>query len=359
MNNRVNHILIIKMSAIGDVVHSLPFLEVLMENFPKASIDWVVEQDASQVIMGHPGLNRVIVSLRKEWQRRILKGNARLPVMGEIAGLMRQLRKQEYDLVIDLQGLFRSGIIAWLTRGKRKIGMAGSREGAWLFWNERPVRVDYKQHAIDRYLQLADYLDCRINCWKGEIPVFESDRTGIENLLDAEGLKGMPLVAVNPMAGWKTKLWLPERFAILADRVSAELSCEIVFTGSGQDRPEIEEIATLMNERPANLAGRTTLKELAYLYSNCKALVTTDTGPMHIAAAMGCSVVALFGPTAPLTTGPYGSGHRVIRAHQECSPCFKKTCDHITCMRDISIESVFEAVKERVTKITTRDHLNP
>jgi len=102
----------------------------------------------------------------------------------------------------------------------------------------------------------------------------------------------------------------------------------------------------MMKTSALSLAGQTNLKELAYFYSRCKLLITTDTGPMHMAAAMGCPVVALFGPTAPWRTGPYGKGHKVIRADVECSPCFKKRCDHMTCMKEISVERVFEGVKE-------------
>jgi 3-deoxy-D-manno-octulosonic-acid transferase/heptosyltransferase-1 len=106
----------------------------------------------------------------------------------------------------------------------------------------------------------------------------------------------------------------------------------------------------MMKKEPGNLAGRTSLKELAYLFTRSNVLVTTDTGPMHIAAAMGCPVVALFGPTAPWRTGPYGKGHRVIRAEMDCSPCFKKKCDHMTCMKEITVEEVFEATKGIILK---------
>ena len=112
---------------------------------------------------------------------------------------------------------------------------------------------------------------------------------------------------------------------------------------------DLEDISRKMKRRPINLAGRTSLKQLAYLFTRCAALVTTDTGPMHIAAAMGCRVVALFGPTAPWRTGPYGQSHKVIRADLECSPCFKKKCNDMTCMKEITVDMVFEAVKDMVT----------
>jgi heptosyltransferase I len=350
MNNRPYRILIIKMSAIGDVVHSLHFLEALMDKYPNASIDWFVEKEASDIILGHQGLDRVLVSPRKEWLKRLLRGKGRLSAIGEAAGLFSRLRERNYDLVIDLQGLLRSGIVTGLSRGRRKIGMSGSREGAHRFWNEEPVPVEYEQHAIDRYLQVARHLGCNTDSPTGVIPVSNSDKKSLESLLASEGLNEKPIVAVNPMAGWETKLWIPERFAALGDMIIKELLHEVVFTGGVHDIPVIESIKARMKERSFNLAGRTNLKELSCLYSRSRALITTDTGPMHIAASSGCRVVALFGPTSPLRTGPYGKGHYVIQKSMDCVPCFKKACDHATCMNDISVEEVFEAVKEIIYK---------
>ena len=340
-----------KLSAIGDVVHSLPLLEVLKGNFPTARIDWLVEEEASQVIEGHPAIDRLIVSRRKQWQKRLLNLSGFPSMIREVVRFIGEVRSRDYDLVIDLQGLFKSGVLTGISKGKRKIGMSGSREGAGLFLNERPIPVDYDQHAIERYLGVAKYLECDYIEWEGHIPVFESDMKNIDMVLGPAAARTRPLVAVNPIARWDTKLWDPKRFAELADRLTSELCSEIVFTGSGQDRAIVEGISGMMEKRPLNLAGRTTLKELAYLYSRCSALVTTDTGPMHIAAAMGCPVVALFGPTAPWRTGPYGEMHEVIRSDIECCPCLKKSCEHMTCMKQITVECGFEAVK----KILNRD----
>ncbi len=341
-------ILIIKLSAIGDVVHSLPFLEVLRENFPDSRIDWLVEEQAFQIIAGHPGLDRVIVSRRSSWKNSLLHFKSCMPVIREVKSFLKELRSYEYDLVIDLQGLLKSGVLVGLSRGRRKIGIAGAREGGWIFLNERPVPVDYDQHAIDRYLRVAGYLECDLSPWKGDIPVSDSDKKWVNDLLNATGIGKRPLVAINPMARWKTKLWEPERFAALANRIIDELSCEVIFTGSNTDRNIIKHISKKMKRRPINLAGRTSLKQLACLFTRCKALVTTDTGPMHIGAAMGCLVVALFGPTAPWRTGPYGQSHKVIRADLECSPCFQKKCNDVSCMKEITVDRVFEAVKDTV-----------
>ena len=211
---------------------------------------------------------------------------------------------------------------------------------------ERPYYVNYDQHALDRYLKTIDYIGCNMYPWKGDIPVGQPDKDAIEEFILKNGIQNDRIVAINPMARWKTKLWEPERFSLVADRVQQELNGKVVFTGSKQDRVVIDEIGNKMKTTPLDLAGRTSLKALAYLYSKCFLLVTTDTGPMHMAAAMGCPVVALFGPTAPWRTGPYGKRHRVIREALECSPCFKKKCDHLSCMMDITVDRVFDSVEE-------------
>ena len=350
MSYELSSILIIKLSAIGDVVQALPLLSVLRESFPAARIDWLVEEEAAGIIKGHPAVNRVFISHRKSWQKKILKGMGYGSVVREALGFIKEIRSCRYDLVIDLQGLFKSGILTGLSRGRRKIGLAGAREGGWLFLNERPVEVDAQKHAIDLYLNFAEYLGCRFTSWNGNIPVSQTDKGSIDRLLERDVDKETPRVIINPMAKWKTKLWEPERFALLADRLQDDLSCKVFFTGSGNDRETIEDISRTMKKEPVNLAGRTSLKELAYLFSKSRVLVSTDTGPMHIAAAMGCPVVALFGPTAPWRTGPYGQGHRVIRAEVDCSPCFKKKCDHMRCMKEITVEEVFEAAKDVILK---------
>jgi heptosyltransferase-1 len=339
-------ILLVKLSAIGDVVHTLPLLEVLRKNFPEARIDWLVEEEASPLIEGHQDIDHVIVSFRKSWQKRFLSSGDRSAVLSEIKRFFRVLRSHEYDLVIDLHGLFKSGLLTGLSRGRRKIGFTGGKEGSLLFLTDRPYPFDYNRHALDRYLQAAEYLGCKINSWKGDIPLHAEDKAKIDRLLAERFSPDNALIAINPMARWTTKLWDEERFSKLAERLREELSCKVLFTGSPSDRTLIETIVRRLDPPPVNLAGRTTLRELAYLYSRCRLVIATDTGPMHIAAAMGIPVVALFGPTAPWRTGPYGKGHTVIRKKLECGPCFRKKCSDPTCMKSITVEDVFDTVKK-------------
>jgi heptosyltransferase-1 len=208
---RPERILIVKLSAIGDVVHALAVLDVLRQNFPSSRIDWVVEESAAGIIESHPALDRVIISRRKSWQREMTGERRFGPAFREIISCIKELRSVQYDCVLDLQGLFKSGLLTGLSKGNRKIGMGGAREGASLFLNEPLVPVNYQQHAIDRYLQLAAYMGCSWKSWENRIPLTEADQKRLDQRL-ADQRINKQLVAINPMAKWETKLWEPDFF---------------------------------------------------------------------------------------------------------------------------------------------------
>ncbi len=342
-------ILIVKLSAIGDVIHTLPSLNALRKRFPTAHIAWVVEKAAAELIEDHPALNRVIVSNRKRWIKG-LWGSDRLNNLKNIYNFIKELRDTHYDFIIDFQGLLKSGVLVGLARGSRKAGYGRGMErdeGAYLFLNEHIPAVDMNQHALDRSLILLRSIGVPADEIEYRIPVGQNERTSAARLLKECGVDGnRPLVAVNPITRWETKRWSYRKFAELADRIIDEFSACVVFTGSKSDQDAIASIAAEMKHRARNMAGRTSLKELAALYEKSALAVTTDTGPMHLAAAVGTPVVALFGPTAPWRTGPYGPGNQVIRAKLECSPCFKRKCPTTKCMEQIGVEQVMEAVQK-------------
>jgi len=176
------------------------------------------------------------------------------------------------------------------------------------------------------------------------IAIGETERRRVAELLEQHAGTHNPFVAVNPVAFWETKLWEEEKFAALCDRIREELGIGVVLTG-GEAGP-LDRIRARMKTEAVNLGGQTTLRELAGLYGQAALLITTDSGPMHLAAAVGTPVVALFGPTDPARTGPYGAGHRVIRGGLSCIPCFRKRCETRDCMRGITVDEVFAAVKE-------------
>lgn len=340
------NILIIKLSAIGDVIHTLPALAGLRELFPKAHITWVVEESASDLITDHPHLDRTIVSRRKQWIDNIKRGNILKPYR-EIGAFIRELRSRPYDLVIDFHGLLKSAVLVLLSGGKRKLGYDSMQELSGFFLNEK-IPEDLKKHAVDRYLDFIRYLGADAQEKEFMISVSEKNREKIEELLRTHGIdKSERIVAVNPVALWKTKLWDDMKFAQLCDRISEELNVRVIFTGSSEANPS--HIQSLMKRSAVNLGGKTTLRDLAFLCKRSSLMITTDSGPMHVAAAMETPVVALFGPTDPERTGPYGRSHTVIRSALECSPCFLKSCDSRQCMHNITVDQVFQSVKEKLS----------
>ena len=340
------NILIVKTSAIGDVIHTLPALNALRRKYPEAQIDWLVEEAAADLIIGHRALDTVLVSRRKAWARDLKQGRV-LAAWRGFTDFVKKLRGTEYDLLIDFQGLLKSGIFVGLARAKRKVGFGKGMEHAecsYIFLNEPIPPVNMDQHAAIRELLLLKAIGVESEEVVFDLPVTDEQRKKIGQLLAAEGIDpAKPLVAINPMTTWETKHWRNERFARVADQL-LDRGMAVVFSGGPQDVQAIEGIRGAMTGKAVSLAGRTTLKDLAALYERVDVLITTDTGPMHLAAAAGTPVVALFGPTAPWRTGPFGSGHRILRADIACSPCLKKHCDREhACMAEITVDQVVQA----------------
>lgn len=341
------NILIVKLSAIGDVIHTLPSLAALRKLYPGAHITWVIEEDSSDIIAGHPCLDRVIISRRKNWWKNLKRLHDVRITIDEMAFFIATLRDRRYDLVVDFHGLLKSSIIVLLSGGRRKVGYDSMQELTGLFLNEK-IYEDMDSHAVDRYLDLPRHLGADIGRPEFFIRIEEDNRSRVETLLRENGIAvGSPFISVNPVAFWDTKLWEDGKFARLCDRITGELNLKVVFTG-GTDREAVERIRSLMRSPSVNLAGRTTLRDLAYLYAVSALVVTTDSGPMHISAAVGTPTVALFGPTDPARTGPYGEGHTVVRGNLPCSPCLLKRCETKRCMKEISVENVFGAIQEQL-----------
>ncbi|MGE5844691.1 MAG: glycosyltransferase family 9 protein [Syntrophaceae bacterium] len=341
------NILIVKLSAIGDVIHTLPSLAALRRCYPQAHISWVVEEAAADLLADHPMLDRVLVSRRKRWVRDLTEGGNRTAVLREAAVFLRALRDRPYDLVIDFHGLFKSAVLVLLSRGRRRLGYDSMQEGSGLVLNEK-IPEDMDKHAVERYLDFARHLGCETSKPEFPIALQEAHFRRVRELLAARAVDtARGFVAVSPVAYWETKLWDEAKFAAVCDRIVRELGLPVVFTGESPEGP-IARIRSLMEAPSASAAGETSLRELAALYREAAVLLTTDSGPMHLAAAVGTPVVALFGPTSPERTGPYGEGHVVIRRGMDCSPCFRKSCETLECMKTIRVDEVFEAVKERI-----------
>ncbi len=357
------NILIVKMSAIGDVIHTLPALCAIRDHFPNACITWLVEESAADIIIGHKAVDRVIISKRKTWIYELFSKKW-LSGAKKILKFAGTLRDTKYDIIIDFQGLLKSAAMVFLARGKRKIGFDKGMEHAemsHLFYNERVPAVSMEIHALDRYLILIETLGISSADIRYDLPVSVKEKANIrKKILQAKIPLNNSLICINPSATWPTKLWSNRCFAEIAAKLQNRNRTSVVFTGSFSDREMIEDIIDIMQTQypkeenhpflPVNFAGMTSLKELAALYELSDLLITTDTGPMHLGAAAGTRIMAIFGPTAPWRTGPYGNKHIVIRAGKDCSPCFKKSCPLKThaCMNEISTDMVWENIQKAI-----------
>ena len=341
------NILMVKLSAIGDVIHTLPALNAIKSHFPDAHITWLVEEGAASLVEGHEALDRVLVSKRKRWMRG-LRSSSFFSTISEIYRFIKALRDTYYDMILDFQALLKSGVLIALARGQRKIGFGKGlehMEHSYIFLNERIPAVDMEIHALSRGMMFIEALGIPSNTVEYKLPVSSHDHEKVDDLMRTYGLLGAKiLIAINPVAKWETKLWANKKFSQLADMLIHRYDAKIVFTGGHDDRSTIQDIMAAMKGHAVNLAGHTTLKMLAALYEKMVFAVSTDTGPMHMAAAVGTPVVALFGPTAPWRTGPFGTGHQIVRGGPECSPCFKRECKTIDCMEQISVQQVIDAI---------------
>jgi heptosyltransferase-1 len=326
-------ILIIKPSSLGDVVHSLPFLNAIRTCFPKAEIHWVIAKGLEGLLEGHPMVNKLWIINKDAWKKiKNVKGT-----ISEFNVLFKELKKEKFDLVVDLQGLLRSGVLTAATGAPVKVGFKEAREGSKIFYTHK-VEGGRDIYAVDRYLKIADFLGCDITDIRFPFPLhFKSSIITNYSLPE-------DYAVIVPGARWKTKVWPSKKFG----KLSSKLPIMTVIVGSKTDIDIANEIAALSKGKAISLAGKTDLKELIEVIRNARFMVSNDSGPMHIAAALGIPVFAIFGPTDPLRTGPYGKGHTVIREDIPCAPCFKRTCNDVRCMNSLSVEKVYEIIKQRL-----------
>lgn len=331
-------ILFIKPSSLGDLVHAMPTLDALRGRFPLATFTWLVKSQWAELVRRMEGVDRV-------WA-----------IPPGLAGWLSQvprLRAERFDLAVDLQGLFRSGAMAWLAGCRTRVGMSNAREGSRWFYTDLATVGQREEHAVERNLLVAGMLGAAVP----SVPAFrfrlsDEDRTMAAGLLEGQGIRtGTRWIAMNVSARWPTKRWPLEYFARTADALHKEGLGRVVLFGGPDEQARAETVKSLMRSPPADLTGQIRLGLLPALLKTASLLVTNDSGPMHVAAALGTPVVALFGPTSPRKTGPYGRRHRVLVSGIPCSPCFSRRCRNevqLDCLRRLSPEMVLEAVREEL-----------
>ena len=344
-------ILIVKPSSLGDVVHALPVLHGLRVRYPQARIDWLLAAPFVPLLEGHPELNEVIVFDRGRFGRV-----GRSPrVALEFVRFLRELRRRRYDLVIDLQGLFRSGLIARAAGALVRLGFRAARELGWLGYTDYLPAGDPDMHAVDRNYQVARLLGFAQEPVRFTLPVPEGMQLEAARLLNSAGVRAEDrVVLVAPGARWETKRWPVEHFGRTVCALEQASGTRCVLVG-GKDEAELcGQVARAaggaegVGGAPVNLAGRTSLPQLVALIARADVVLCHDSAAAHLAAALERPLVCLTGPTNPRRTGPYGRFEQVLQLPLECAPCYFRRlaqCPYQQrCLRELEPERVTAAV---------------
>lgn len=320
----IQRILVIKLSALGDLFHAVPVVHLLALHY-QCRIDWVTQPEYAALVKTHADVERVLCFPRKGG-------------LADAGRFLRQLRAQDYDLAVDLQGLSKSGLVLGLARAKRKIGSSHPRELAKFFAGETPAARAKTPHALDQLL------DCCRHLQVATAPQVYPLHFPEAPLLEAGE---RPWIALAPKSRWPAKDWPEEKFLALAERLIREQACRIALIGGPDDRETGDRMVAALGKDAVNLCGKSPLTALGSLLRQVRVLVCNDSGPMHFAAAVGTPLVALFGPTDPARTGPVGPHALVLRPG--AGP--KGYPDHRTYkhgdnrfIAQISVEEVFSAV---------------
>ena len=329
---------------IGDAVMSLPAGEALRARFPKAEIVLVAKPWVSELYWYHPVVSRLII-YNPEGEHRGPRGFWKL---------VQTLRAERFDLAILFQNAFHAAWMAWCSRIPMRIGYA--RDGRSALLDEAvevppPAAYGHQAYYYLHLLFRAGLIEKPEPVRDVKLYLAESEKQWAAKRLEALGLGGPRfLIGLNPGASFgPAKRWLPDRYAALADRLIGALNADVLIFGSRAERPLAESIAHTMQHTPTLVSGATTLRQLMALVARCRMIVTNDSGPMHLAAALGVPLVTIFGSTNERATGPLGSRIRIVKHLMPCSPCGLRECPiDFRCMTSISVDDVYKAILELV-----------
>jgi lipopolysaccharide heptosyltransferase II len=334
-------ILILKPSSLGDVVQAIPVLRMIKRHWAASEIYWWIADDLQGLLEADPDLNGVFLFRRRRWRH---PGH-----WHEAVASVMEMRRHRFDLVIDLQALARSALAAWFAGAGRNVGLDDMREGASALYDQSVPRPSFDTHAVDWYLGVVRSLNVPVR-WDFE---WLPPRPGIQAQLPPNpAAEAVAWVAVIPGARWANKRWPIEHYALALNRVAqSHPAARFVILGGPGDAEMARQLAAAVPERTCNTVGGTTLPQMVEWVRRCSLVLTNDTGPMHVAAALGRPVVALFGPTHPARTGPYRQLDAVLRVPMACAPCMRPRCrnpEPVACLRQLPPAQVAEVVRRRL-----------
>ena len=330
-------ILLIRLSSLGDVVLTTPAIRAVRAHFPDAYIAMLVAKQSADALHENPHLNEIIT------YDRLAKDKD----TGEMLRIIRQLRKRKFTLAIDLQRKFRTQILMYFSGAAERVGKG----------RLCTIRVQEQghKHATAHYFDLLHAVGIPAEDQQLELFLAESERSNAAKRLDTAGVSKMTLnVGLFPGAGWKLREWMPERFAAIGDRLVAQFNANVLVFGGPKESELVQTVVNLMDAPAIPFAGNLEIRQLAACIEQCDLFLTNDTGPMHIAAAVGTPTVSLFGPGNHIRFQPIGALHQIIRHDVPCSPCkqFTDKCKDNICMKGIVVDEVWHSISRALGKLS-------
>lgn len=308
MSKAFNNILIIKPSALGDIVQALPALSALRRSFPDAEISWLVRPEFAPLLENHPHLTRVIHFDRKFLGKAWFHPGA----FAAMLSLFRRIRRCQFDAVFDFQGLFRTAFLARVSGCKKRFGPADAKELSRFFYTHRIKKPAESPHVVDHYMNLVRAAGGAELEVEFTLPCDAQAEESVRRLLATNSITSQQYAVLVPGSAHADKCWPIDRFAELASKLSCDHNLSVVATGSPSEAPLVERLVQSADVPIGNLAGRTSISELIALLRNAALVVTNDTGPGHIAAALGRPIVMIFGKSNPLRVAPYRRPNTVV-----------------------------------------------
>ena len=338
----LKNILIIRLSAIGDVVMASPLIGAFRRSMPESKLTWLVEEPSKAILEENPDLDEIIVWPRNRWQG-LFRKRRYWTLAKEILGFVRDLRKKDFDLTVDAQGLLKSGLWAYLSGAPERVGI-GSKEGSQHLMTRVVDRSGASERISSQYMLLAEALGLDVGDFRMNIAL---SKDALEYAGHFAAALGTPYAVFCPFTTRPQKHWLEERWIELLDVFTEKMDCAVVLLGGPGDRPASERILPVEGSTRVNLTGKTSLQQAAATMKQSTLVIGVDTGLTHMGFALGVPTVALFGATRPYldTEGTPGT---VLYHPLECSPCRRSpNCDdQFPCMAAITTDEVMSATRK-------------
>lgn len=339
-------IAIVRLSAIGDVLNCTPVAAALRAAAPRCRIIWIVSPGAADMVLTNPDIDEVFVWSRQHWEELLRRGRFRMAWQA-YKQLKLELKKRHIDIALDVHGLFISGVVTLATGAPRRIGLGGTKELNWAFMTEQAPVCPAQTHVIRRYLSILQPLGIVSDNTQMVLHVPATARRFAQEFLARAGVgPDERILAINPATTWASKNWPPEYYAEVIAAVHPKL--RVLLCGGPDDRRLGRFIVEQAGVPVVDAIGATSLLELAALLERCSALICGDTGPLHMAVALGTPTVSIFGPTDPRRHGPLNGRHIVLQSQGNCRNCYKYHCRHPaeSCMRAVTPAAVLQALDE-------------